>query len=418
MNRLVRNSTCTLLCCLMTWCGQTHAEEVEWSGFLGPKRNGWVDYFQIPKTWPDSLKLKWQVKVGEGYGTPLVADGAVFQHARDGDSEVVWCFDLNTGKMKWQQRVTVPFKIGGGGEYHGKGPKSCPVYADGRLFTVSISGNMSSWDAKTGKLLWTRNYDDQFGKSHPYWGASSSPIVANQKVVFHFGTDDVGSLVALDVESGDPVWSASRDGASYSSPLVVELAGVTQVVQWTHNSLIGVELSSGKQLWQHPFPHVGHNQNMPTPSVHKGDILIGGENRGLYSLRPHVVNGKWAVRENWFQQQVAFDMSSAVVNGERLFGMSHYKSGQLVCVDIKTGRVIWSGPPRVGANVTFLSIQGAVLALRDNGMLQVLDAQANEFKLKAEYKVSDTAAWAPPVLTKNGVLVKGTELLSFWLVTY
>ena len=395
---------------------QSRAEEIQWNGFLGPERNGWVSYFKPPKMWPQSLKRKWQVKVGEGYGTPLIANGLVFQHAREGDSEVVWCLNLENGKMKWQQRYSAPFKIGGGGEYHGKGPKACPVYADGRLFTVSISGTMSGWDAASGKLLWTRNFDDQFGKSHPYWGATSSPIVAEDKVILHFGTDDEGALVALDVKSGEPVWSTSRDGASYSSPLVIELEGVKQVIQWTHNALLGVELSTGQRLWSHPFPHVGHNQNMPTPCVHEGNVLIGGENRGLYSLKPHRVNGKWVVRENWFQEQVAFDMSSAVMNGDRLFGMSHYKSGQLVCVDAASGKVVWSGPPRVGANVTFLSVQGAVLALRDNGVLQILAPSADQYKLIAEYETSNTASWAPPTLTEDGVLVKGAELLSLWMI--
>ena len=155
---------------------------------------------------------------------------------------------------------------------------------------------------------------------------------------------------------------------------------------------------------------------MPTPCVHEGNVLIGGENRGLYSLKPHRANGKWVVKENWFQEQVPFDKSAAVMNGDRLFGMSHYKSGQLVCVDATSGKVVWSGPPRVGANVTFLSVRGAVLALRDNGVLQILDPSADQYKLIAEYETSNTAAWAPPTLTEDGVLVKGTELLSLWMI--
>ena len=127
--------------------------EAYWPGWLGPKRDGWVEGFQAPKSWPRKLKRGWRVKVGVGYGSPLVADGRVWQHARQGEEEAVWCFDLETGTLKWRRSYPAPFKIGGGGERHGKGPKSCPVLADGRLFTLSISGILTAWDSASGKQL-------------------------------------------------------------------------------------------------------------------------------------------------------------------------------------------------------------------------------------------------------------------------
>ena len=78
--------------------------------------------------------------------------------------------------------LDMPFKIGGGGEYHGKGPKSNPILADGRIFSLSISGVLAAWDAKSGKQLWVRDYSEQFGRA-PYWGASTSPIVSGSRVM-------------------------------------------------------------------------------------------------------------------------------------------------------------------------------------------------------------------------------------------
>jgi len=74
----------------------TFAADTPWTGWLGPKRNGWVSGFQPPKKWPAKLKQIWKVEVGTGYGSPLVFDGRVYQHARRGDDEVVWCFDVKT----------------------------------------------------------------------------------------------------------------------------------------------------------------------------------------------------------------------------------------------------------------------------------------------------------------------------------
>ena len=385
-----------------------------WPGWMGLERNGWVSGFQPPNPWPERLKKVWQVGVGTGYGTPLVSGGRIYQHARQGNDEVVWCLDLKTGAVKWRRSTPVPFKMGGGGEKHGKGPKSSPVLADGRVFTMSITGTLSAWDAASGKILWRRNYDSRFGKSYPYWGAATSPIVDGKRVIVHFGTQDQGTLVALDVESGKEIWSQGKDGPCYSSPLLVEHHGVRQIIEWNHRALVGIESESGRLLWEYPFPHVGTNQNMPTPVFHKGRVLVGGENRGLHAVEPLLTDGAWTVKKRWSQDEVALDMSSAVINGDLLYGFSHYRRGSFFCVDPDTGDVRWLGPARTGENVMFLSIPGHVVALVNSGEVQIIAATGDRFEKVASYRVAESQTWAPPVLLKSGILVKDVESLTFW----
>lgn len=401
----------TGLTVLITPC---FAADVVWPGWLGPDRNGWVDGFEPPEEWPETLSKVWQIEVGTGYGSPLVANGRVFQHARQGEEEVLWCFDLNSGDAIWRKSYEVPFKIAGGGDRHGKGPKSCPVYADGRVFTMSLKGHVRAWDAETGDLLWRSTQASQFEKTHPNWGASTSPIVDGEKLIAHFGTDAEGALTALDVATGDEIWSLKGDGASYSSPLLAELEGVRQVVNWNHKALVGVDSSSGKQLWSFPFPHLTHNQNMPTPTLYKGSILLGGENRGIRSLTPKLKDGVWSVEKNWKTNDVALDMSTAVINGDLLFGMSHYRKGCLFCLDAGSGEVLWQGPGRTAENVTFLSIPGSVVALASHGELRVVAASGGEFQQIASWKVGDDWTWSPPVLMNGKVLIKDRNSLILW----
>jgi len=392
----------------------TAAPSPYWPGWLGPDRNGWVAGFKSPARWPARLQKAWRMPVGTGYGSPLVAGDRVYQHARQGNDEVLWCFDLKSGKVHWRQSYPVPFKIGGGGDYHGKGPKSSPVMADGRIFTMSIRGQLIAWDAASGKRLWSRDYDSRFKKSHPYWGASTSPIVDGKRVIVHFGTDEQGALAALDVATGKEIWSQGKDGASYSSPLLVEIHGVRQVVEWNHRALVGVDSQTGKFLWEYPFPHVGSDQNMPTPSVHRGRVFLGGENRGIVGLEPQHKDGAWSVKVLWHQKTVALDMSSAVVNGDLLYGFSHYDRGRLFCLDITTGKVLWQGPGRTGRNVMFLSIPDHVVALIDNGQLQVVAANGKNYRAAATYRVAEGGTWAPPVLLDGGFLIKDKDSLTLW----
>ena len=391
------------------------AADLVWPGLLGPQRDGWVEHFKIPARWPKQLKKEWSVEVGAGYGTPLVEGQRIYQHARQGEEEVIWCVDLASGKQIWRKSYKNPFKIGGGGERHGKGPKSCPVMADGRLFTLSITGMIHAWDVESGSLLWRKDYRGKWEKGNqPNWGVSTSPIVDGERLIVHLGNDGVGALMAFDVKSGREVWSQGEHGTSYSSPLLVEIAGVRQVVQWNHETLAGVESRTGKLLWEYPAPHRSHNQNMPTPVFHKGRILLGGENRGIKCLEPLLKDGKWSVNRLWHQRKVALDMSTAVINGDHLYGMSHFKMGQIFCLDPRDGTIRWLSEGRVGQNVAFLALEGHVAALRANGELRIIAADPAAYRARAAYRVAPDQTWAPPVLLDSKILIKDLNRLTLW----
>ena len=391
------------------------AAEVVWPGLLGPQRDGWAEHFKVPARWPKQLKKGWSVEVGTGYGTPLVAGQRVYQHTRQGEEEVVWCFDLGSGKQIWRKSYKNPFKIGGGGERHGKGPKSCPVMADGRLFTLSITGTIHAWEVESGSLLWRKDYRGKWEKGNqPNWGVSTSPIVDGERLIVHLGNDGAGALMAFDVKSGREVWSQGEHGTSYSSPLLVEIAGVRQVVQWNHETLAGVESRTGKLLWEYPAPHRSHNQNMPTPVFHKGRILLGGENRGIKCLEPLLKDGKWSVNRLWHQRKVALDMSTAVINGDHLYGMSHFKMGQIFCLDPRDGTIRWLSEGRIGQNVAFLALEGHVAALRSNGELRIIAADPAGYRARASYRVAPDQTWAPPVLLDSRILIKDLNRLTLW----
>lgn len=203
--------------------------------------------------------------------------------------------------------------------------------------------------------------------------------------------------------------------AAYSSAIIVEIDGVRQVIDWNQRVLTGVDAATGTQLWETPFPQVSSDQNMPTPSFHDGHIIVGAENRGVRSFSPRKnKDGTWTVAEDWHQKEVALDMSTAVVRDGLLYGFSHYRRGQLFCLDLATGDVLWSGPGRTGDNVTFLTVEGYVLALTDTGTLQIFAATGEGYEPVATYEVADTPSWAPPVLLEDGLLIKAETTLTRW----
>ena len=126
------------------------AGAADWSQWRGSARDGRIAEDQLPRQWPEKLKRLWQVEVGVGHSSPLVVNGGIYLHSRQGDQEVVRRLDPKDGSTVWEDRIATPYTVHSSALAHGKGPKSTPIAHQGRLFTLGISGRVvgfSSWRA-------------------------------------------------------------------------------------------------------------------------------------------------------------------------------------------------------------------------------------------------------------------------------
>jgi len=155
----------------------------DWPQWRGPGRDGVVTSFVAPKAWPDSLKLKWKITVGAGHSSPVVAGGKVFLHSRQEEKEVVSCFDLVTGKLLWQDSYPAPYKMHPAATGHGRGPKSTPVFYNGKLYTMYSRGDQKfviAVEAATGKTIWEHTYGAPRAEMNYYeqgYGPHSTPLI-------------------------------------------------------------------------------------------------------------------------------------------------------------------------------------------------------------------------------------------------
>ena len=124
-----------------------------WPQWRGAQRDG-VASLTVPATWPAALSKRWEVAVGLGNSSPIVAGDRVVMHPRDDDQEVVRALELKTGKELWRSQYAAPYTMNPAARGHGPGPKSTPVASGGRVFAFGISGILSALDVPTGKLLW------------------------------------------------------------------------------------------------------------------------------------------------------------------------------------------------------------------------------------------------------------------------
>jgi len=94
--------------------------------------------------------------------------------------------------------------------------------------------------------------------------------------------------------------------------------------------------------------------------------------------------------------------------------MSHFKMGQIFCLDPRDGAIRWLSEGRIGQNVAFLALQGHVAALRANGELRIIAADPAGYRVRAAYRVAPDQSWAPPVLLDNQLLIKDLNRLTLW----
>ncbi len=384
----------------------------EWPQWRGPNRDGLAAGVAPPGAWPKELKQGWRVTVGVGHASPVVSGGTIYQFARQGEEEVLLALDAVTGKELWRAgAIPAPYTMNPAATGHGKGPKSTPVVAGGRVFTLGIAGLLSAHDAKTGRVIWRKDFSKQFPVTSPLYGTSMSPIVLGDLLIAHVGGHDKGALTAFDAATGAVKWSYDADGPSYSSPVVLTAGGERQVVTFTQKELVAVSAATGALLWKLPAK-TPYDTNCNTPVVYKDTVVVSFEEQGLVALRPAREGGKWTAREVWRNNENELYMNTPVLQGSTLYGLSTRKKGQFFAVDAATGKTVWQGPGRMGENASVVNLGGTLLALTNDAVLYVLPAGAASFAPSAQYTVATSQTWAHPVILGDSVLVKDETTLA------
>jgi outer membrane protein assembly factor BamB len=386
----------------------------DWPQWRGPNRDGIVTAFVPPKNWPQVLKPTWKTSVGEGHSTPVVVGGRIYLNSRVGEQEVVASYDLRSGKEIWKDSYAAPYTMNPAATGHGKGPKSTPVVSGGRLYTLGISGTLSSYDISNGKLRWRKEFRTQFKQTAPTFGTAMSPVVDRGLLILHAGGPGEGALMALDANTGAVKWSWNGDGPAYASPIVVDLGGVRQVITQSQQSIVAVSEADGQLLWRLPFK-TDYEQNAVTPIAFKDLVILSGLNQGVIALRPVKRGQQWAADQAWLNKEVSLYMNSPVLRGDILFGFSHRNKGQYFSLDVNTGKTLWIGDGRHGENAS-LQLAGDLLFTLDNdARLTVYPATAKLTSPVRQYQVAQSPTWAQPVILPGHILIKSfnsLELLS------
>ena len=408
-----------LVSALMVACGEADVPQVAtaWEQFRGPNRDGVALQFRGPEEWPDAPSAVWDQNVGAGYASPVTDGARVYVHSRGDQREHVSALDFATGDPVWSDDYAAPTtKAPEFAESEGEGPYATPVLHAGSLYAFGVHGIASAYDAESGELRWRRDFGDRIVEVQRSCGASSSPLIVDDRVVLQIGDDDSGEVFALSLATGDTVWTWTGPAAGNASPVLATIEGVRQILTMTDEAVVALEADSGAFLWEHPLPGVpgSCSTNIPSPIVAGQMVIIAGIRPGTVAIAPMRAGDGWTVDTVWTNDEIKPFWSNFVLEGAELFGISGQRKGQLFALDPVTGATHWITEGRSGENGAVLAAGDYVFFVMNEGDLHVARRTRPGLELIVDYTIADAAVWAYPLIHDGDLLVRAGDTLTRW----
>ena len=378
-----------------------------WTGFRGPRRDGAYDQQPILTSWPEAgPRQLWKQPIGLGHGSFAIARGRAFTIEQRGPQEVVAAYDVATGRELWTNGWTATFRESMGGD----GPRSTPAWADGRVFALGGTGELRALDDVTGRVVWRTDILKDTGARNLQWGMAGSPLVEDGVVIVQPGGSGGQSVVAYATGTGKRVWSALDDQQSYSSPMVVELNGVRQLLIFSAERVAGMTLDSRQVLWDHPWrTNYDVNASQPLVFAENRVFLSTGYGQGAVMLEVTRAEPKWSVREVWRNIRMKNQFTSSLFHDGYLYGLDE---SILACLDANTGDVKWKGG-RYGYGQVVLA-SGHLIVLTEGGELALVRATPESHQELRRVAAIEGKTWNHPALSDGYLLIRnGDEMAGY-----
>ena len=363
-----------------------------WPAFRG-QGNSLTQATNLPLHWSDDEQVAWTAEIpGYGQSSPVVWDGAVFVTSMQGENKetpTVLCYDLATGKLRWQRE----FKSSQETPVSGYVTRSSPtavVDAD-RVVALFESGDLFALDHE-GNPLWQRSLVKEYGPIEGKHGIGSSLAQTDDAVIVLMDHEGPSYLLGVDKSTGANRWKVDYEPrVAWSSPVVCRHDGRELVVVSTAGSVEGFDAATGTRQWI--FDGLSGN-NVPSPTVIDNRVFIGTQDVG--SNVALALEGQTA-EVAWRSDDLTCNFSSPLYHDGLLYFVN--RSGVAFCADAQTGEVIWkhrlgdtcwASPLAAADRIYFFTKGGHTVVIQSGRQWQPL--AENDLTIAPETRVYGVAA--------------------------
>jgi outer membrane protein assembly factor BamB len=372
-------------------------------GFRGANRDGVIYGLRILTDWSASPPVEiWRRPIGPGCSSFAVAGDLLYTMEQRGEFETVSCYDLKNGKPVWKHHDRTRFWD----PHAGVGPRSTPTVASNRVYTFGATGILNVLDAGNGSVIWSLDAAIDAGIKSPNYGIASSPLIVNSRVIVAVA----GKLAAFDITTGKPGWFGTDGGEGYSSPQLLTIHGVPQVLLMSKAGALSVDPATGKKLWDYPWPGVDRVQQ-PT-LLGNGDLILAEEYKNIRRVTVTHEGEEWKIKDLWTSPGIKSVFNDLVIHKEYAYG---FDGPYMACVDLRDGKRMWRGNRYQGFNL-LLADQDLILVLTEKGEVALVSASPDKFTELSRFQALKGKTWNLPALSGNILLVRNSrEMAAFRL---
>ncbi len=385
-----------------------------WTQFRGPNRSGVSQETGLRRSWPEGgPPVLWRRPLGEGFSGIVVSGDHLYTLFAVGDETFAGSFRVADGTEIWRVRIGDKFL-----DEWGNGPRSTPTIDGSYLYFLTTRGMLFALHSEDGRVIWRLDISERFGKVSPSYdltpflppdehviigqfGHACSPLVEGNLVIVYTGAGDEESLVALDKHTGEIRWTACDHGVSYTSPVVVSIAGQRQIVMSLPGEIVSVG-TSGEVLWRYSWASVVVAQPVFVPP---NRIFVSTVyDVGAMLLEVQAGRDPVYVEPRWQSRLMRNTWSSSVSYDESIFG---FDNATLRCLAAKTGELHWA--KRGFGKGTLLIADGLLILLSDRGVLALAEAAAKGYHEIGRVEVLDGPTWTMPSLAQGKLFLRNHE---------
>ena len=329
----------------------------DWPHWMGPGRDNIWREEGILETLPKgNLKPLWKAKVAGGFSGPAVANGKVFltdfvttdQVKVDNFSrktftgtERVLCLNEADGILLWKHEYPITTTVS-----YPSGPRCTPTVSGNKVYTLGAEGNLFCFEVETGKILWAKEFKQEYQTKSALWGYASHPLIDGDKLICTVGGEG-SHTVAFHKETGREIWrSQNAKDQGYCPPSIITAGGVRQLIIGHTNAIGSLDPETGREHWLVPYGATIGSVIM-TP-VHAGEHLFFGafsHNNLLIKLAADKPAAE-VVWKNLPRAGMSPVNVQPILDGPMLYGVD--QNGELMGVELPSGKRLWATPRPIG----------------------------------------------------------------------
>jgi outer membrane protein assembly factor BamB len=347
--------------------------------------------------------------LGKGYSTVSIADGYLFTSGIDDQQTFVFAFDMD-GKLLWKKpngqawETEMPWAI----SYNGA--RSTPTYSEGVVYHLGELGRLAAFDSKSGSEVWSIELRDLFDAEIPEYGYSESVHIEGDRL-YCCPAGKKGYMVCLDKHNGKLIWANTEipGTVGFSSLIIFDHGGHRQISGLSSNSLFGVDLNTGKLLWQTEYENSRSN-NVADPIYHKGYVFASsGYGKGSLLLRLNASGNGITPEKEWQTELMDNQHGGVILHDGYLYGAGQNARGWF-CLDFQTGTQIWNTSGK--GSLTYADHM--LYCLDERGIMTLVKATSEKYEAVSVFEVPDGGEgmhWAHPVVCGARLYIRHQDKL-------